>query len=192
MQAFRLNSRSQFWSGSLITHQATRISWHLVIHGDQLAGQYFFAVLRERNVSAFCNQFYWRAAARTFIQWISYRRHISAIFKIAADICRPQNQDKCMACTSNIRLTWEMNAVITGIARSLAASPEILSLFIRRSADQSGAPVLNLGRWRHQIWSRRWFIFMLLAQSWHHWRPHGRVRACHNSKLWNVQLHVFF
>ena len=42
MQAFRLNSRSQFWSGSLITHQATRISWHLVIHGDKLAGQYFF------------------------------------------------------------------------------------------------------------------------------------------------------
>ena len=43
----------RFFSGVLTTHQASLNSCNLVLHGNRLAGQYFSAVLRVRNVSAF-------------------------------------------------------------------------------------------------------------------------------------------
>ena len=55
-----------FLAGVFITHQASFNSCNLVLHGDMLAGQYFSAVLRVRNVSAFFffRSDAWRAAPR--------------------------------------------------------------------------------------------------------------------------------
>ena len=60
---FRSRTDRQFWSGCLTPHQAARTSCHLETHGDKLAAQYFSAVLRVKNVSAFSIQLCWRAAA---------------------------------------------------------------------------------------------------------------------------------
>ena len=53
-----------FWGGFLSTHQVSMNSCHLFLHGDTLAGQYFSAVLRVRNVSAFSIQLHWRTAKK--------------------------------------------------------------------------------------------------------------------------------
>ena len=61
---FRHNRGRELWSRCLTHYEAAMISCHLDTHGDKLVGQYFSAVLRARNVSAFSIQICWRAAAR--------------------------------------------------------------------------------------------------------------------------------
>ena len=69
-------------------------SRHLVLHGDTLSGQYFCAVLRVRNVSAFSIQLYWRASPRagSFINRRKKRESNLPVMHILGHISNPERR----------------------------------------------------------------------------------------------------
>ena len=80
----------------MTTHQPTRISCHLVILSDKLAGQHVSALVRERNVSAFSIQLCRRAAARVRGRSLLIKRktnHVSVLEVASRGFERAQRLD---------------------------------------------------------------------------------------------------
>ena len=72
----------RFFSGVLTTHQASLNLCNFVLHGDMLAGQYFSAVLRVRNVSAFFSLRCFEGGAARGVVRCSKRRKEGKISKL--------------------------------------------------------------------------------------------------------------